>query len=44
MIPHLHFIISNGTFNNGKFSSTPYQIGAGILLSNVQNAHNSIAR
>ena len=34
----LHFIISNSTFYNAKFSSTPYQIGAGIMLSNVQNA------
>jgi parallel beta-helix repeat protein len=32
-----HFTISNSSFNYAKYSSAPYQIGAGILLSNVQN-------
>ena len=34
----LYFVISNSTFNDGKFFSTPYQIGAGLLVSNVKNA------
>jgi hypothetical protein len=36
----LHFIISNSTFYNAKFSSSPYQIGAGIMLSNVPECGN----
>ncbi len=32
-----HFVLSNGTFSEGKYAS-PDNIGAGILLSNVQNA------
>ena len=32
-----YFVLSNSSFSGGKFLSSPDQIGAGILLSNVQN-------